>query len=47
MLWFIFFNKKEFCSELPFIKIQNSRRGKNFLWGGGIPGPPPLYEALI
>ncbi len=33
---------KEFCSELPFIFII---KNSDFL--GGIPGPPPVYEALI
>ncbi len=50
MLWFTFFNnKKEFCSELPFIIIIQISLGGGGGGGGGggIPGPPPpLYEAL-
>ncbi len=39
MLWFTFFNnKKEFCSELPFIIII---KNSDFLGGGGFQGHPP------
>ncbi len=46
MLWFTFFNnKKEFCSELPFIINPDSWEGGG--GGGDSRATPTQYEALV